>query len=416
MPTAHAAAFAAVALLAMPAAAQHTFPVQHTTRFGPLQDTWSGGVNLGNAPAGSYTAYLVATDWTSAGAGGDNSGQAGFALHTGPLAANPGSNGTGPSGSGSIIAYRTMDAVGAVNTATDRTQMFWFGTMGVPQTQATYTASGNDPLYLSWRTNAAVPGNGGVRNTRVTLNPRVTDTRTFVGRPAPTTFTDLGTLNTGAVSIDLPVSVSQGLGGERWARFSLTGDVSNALANTFDIFTTTNAGNGSINTGLILWRETSVGLIPVASTNPLGAGPPGVAKGLTFGSADAAAYGRPYGATFNPGYFDGRGGEAWVSRPWQVPPGFVGGTPGVAPAGVATLSAAQTYWLTIGSVSWGSSAGASIALDPDAAGVTMSGQEIYSLGVSTRSLNTTIFFRSVPAPGPVAILAMCSVLILRRRR
>jgi hypothetical protein len=407
------AAAASMCVLA-PALAQHTFPVQHTQRFGPLGSTWSGGVNLGAAPSGTYSTYLIATDWSTVGSGSDTSTQTRFALHTGALAANPGSNVTGPSGSGSIVAYRQYNAVGALNTQTDRTRMFWYGRVGQPQVRQTYTPSGTDPLYLSWQTGVAVPGNGGVSNTRVTLNPRVTDTRTFVGRPAPTSFIDLGTLNTGDVSIDLPVSGSSGLGGERWARFSLTGDVSNALSNTFDVFTRTNVGRGV--GGLILWRETAAGLIPVSSTSTLDTGPNGIATGLTFGSANTSAFGRPYGANFNPTYFDGRGGEGWVLEPWLEPPGFVGGTPGAAPAGLASLSAGQTYWLTIGPVVWTSNNGTTITLDPDGAGVTVGGNVIYSSGVSTRSFGSTVFIRSVPAPSALALLGIAAVSSRRRDR
>ncbi|MBY0262175.1 MAG: hypothetical protein K2Q20_07505 [Phycisphaerales bacterium] len=351
--------------------------------------------------SGRYTHALVVTDWQSVDPA-SSSRTAYPALHALPLGASPGSD-FAPANSGPVHFKPTGRAFGSAVDSSARTAMFWYDRLITP-----FSATGSTPLYLSAKGAAE---RGRWTNTRVTLNPVLRDSRTFSGAALPTSFTDLGTLQTGNTDISTPVTVTTGLRGQQWVRFRVSSAVSDALGNTFDVFTTPGTAT-SLDSSMVLFRESGEGLIPVAAGSAV-QGFTGAA-GLSFGSATTGLFGRGYGIPGGQAFFAGQGGDITFSALHFEPPGWVGNRPGEA-----TLSPAQTYWLAI------SNDAAAITTNPDpvtvflgadASSVDWAGSLTYDLANPTRGVNTTLFIKSVPGVGGWTVLALGAAVTVRRRR
>lgn len=392
------------------APAQVSFPQLHTTPFGPFSTTWSGGFNLGTpAPLnGGYTRYLIVTDWF--GSGIQNSTNLRVALHGGPLGPNPGGEFSGPAGSGPRHATPSTQALGSTAVQSEVNNLWWRGNIA-----ANAPIGGGNPVYLSVLSNQ--PGsNGRIRNTVVTLNPRIDDRRTFRGQvvPAPDllpqTFTDLGTLSVSGTELSRPVSASTGPGGIRWFKFAVDRAVNPTDRTAFDLFTTGGTSN-ALDSQLVLFRQTSAGLLPVSSSDDVN-GTQNRAAALSFGSPESTLFGRGYGLNGAGTYFRGQGGNEALGDEAALPMGYFANQPGSA-----SLAPTETYWLAVAHGSLVLS-GTTItqSLGEDRRSIVWSGEVVYGLGGPTSGLETTLNIRAVPGPSTAAGLALLLGLANRRRR
>ncbi|MFM9025444.1 MAG: hypothetical protein ACKON7_08915, partial [Planctomycetaceae bacterium] len=317
---------------ALPAEAQYAFSPIATT--GPHPTTnWQNGFNLGVATSGTYSSYLIVTDWSTA-AGDQWSSEAQAALHTAPLAAAPGDSYSGPVNSGTVTMVTFDSASGSIGDTDPRTNMFWTGALDQP-----FVANGVAPLYLSTRQTYAGSTTDNVAtwtNLRVVLDPVVTNTTITTGAALPTAWTDLGTLPVGATSLSLAVSnTATGAAGISWYRFRVDSAVDSS--NAFDFYTSPGP-QGSTDTRLSLFRDSPAGLLPVASTDDIDQQ---FQSGLTFGSADASQFQRPAYPATELGWFDGRGGTMELFG-YGAADGYYAGVPGQA-----ALSAGDLYYLAV---------------------------------------------------------------------
>jgi hypothetical protein len=374
----------------------------------PVTTTWSGGYNLGPVPAGTYSSYLIITNWNgSTSTANQWSSEARASLHGGPLGPTPGTAGTGPAGSGTIHVATPSAAFGSANSFIVQTNMFWFGNM-----TTAFNSDGTNNLYLSHRQTFLGPGpHVSWSNMRVVLNPTVTNSRTVNGIAAPSTVTDLGTLAVGSTSLTLPVNnTSTGAAGISWFRFQVSSNVDPSSA--FDIFTTPGSG-GTTDPRLTLFRNTGTGLVPVASTDDMTGT---LQAGLTFGSSDPTALGRNTYDSVSPGWFNGRGGT--LSLPNLDGLGYFSGV-----AGLATLASTNEYFLAVshfaGSAPSAALVGGGTTLDANELGVTLTGTVNIGLGNPTTALgtdNVLLNFRSLPTPGAMTLLGLGGLMAARRRR
>ncbi|MFZ4576263.1 MAG: hypothetical protein ACOYN0_17905, partial [Phycisphaerales bacterium] len=316
--------------------AQQTFAAGGLTATTAVQ-----GLSLGNATSAANT-FLIATDW-SAIAGNPFSNEARFAL-----------NGD-PSGSGTVYRGTSSFANGAGANANTST-LFSFGTLSAP-------VPAGAPVAL--RYNQTFTGSSASwANTRVVLNPTINDNATRAGLGVPTNFTDLGTFAIGATSLSVnAANTTIGATGRNWYRFSVNTNVSSSLGNALDIF-----GNNAGDSGLVVFRQTANGLIPVAEGDDI-AGAANRNAGVSFGSADATSNHRTtYAPVGNATYFRGQGGDRGAVNGYQN--GFYSGV-----AGAATLLAGETYFIgysnfspyLAGTLTGG---GASLGLDGTSVNVT----------------------------------------------
>ncbi|HMP16686.1 MAG TPA: hypothetical protein PKD72_06675 [Gemmatales bacterium] len=397
MKTRHLLAVASAAALSLVPTlhAQYAYaPIPGPT--GPVNTTWSGGYNLGTAPAGTYNSYLVITDWGPSTVANDQwSNEARASLHGSALGALPGTAAAGPAGSGTIHMATPVAAFGSANNINAVTNMFWFGDFST-----NFVSTGSNDLYLSHRQTFGATGDVTWQNLRVVLNPNVTNARTVNGIPAPTNFTDLGTLQVNNTNLSFAVdNTATGADGFSWFRFQVSQNVN--TSNAFDIFTTPGA-TGSLDTRLTLFRNSGTGLIPVASTDDMTAT---LQAGLTFGSGDPTDFGRPTYDSISPGWFNGRGGT--LALPNLTGLGYFSASPGLA-----TLSDSLEYFLAVSHFSntapTAPLTGGGTFLDADELGVTLTGTVNIGLNNPTVAMgegNVTLNFVSVPEPTSVALVA-----------
>jgi autotransporter-associated beta strand protein len=314
------------------AAAQFVYPPVAAT--GPhVTRAWQGGFNLGTAASGTYSRYLVVTDWFVT-SGNQWSSEARATLHGGPLGAAPGVSVDGPSNSGVVYLATPSAANGSATGTAARTNMFWTGTLATP-----FVATGSAPLYLSTRQTFASTsiGDNTARwtNLRVVLDPVIQESITTIGAPLPAAVTDLGTLTVGATNLTVPVSnLTTGVSGINWYRFGVDSPVDSARA--FDLYTS--VATRQVDTRLSLFRGSSSGLLPVASTDDMNSQ---LQAALSFGSADNTQFQRPSYQGTNPGWFDGRGGNTALSS-FGPADGYYATVPGAA-----RLAPGDTYYLAV---------------------------------------------------------------------
>ncbi len=370
--------------------------------------TWSGGYNLGPVPAGSYSSYLIITNWNGSSPAADQwSSEARASLHGGPLGGTPGTGAGGPAVSGTIHVATPGSAIGSAGSIAAQNNMFWFGSMGT-----NFNSDGTNDLYLSHRQTFTGPGpHVSWSNMRVVLNPTITNARTVNGIAAPGTVADLGTLNVGSTDLTLPVNnTSTGAGGISWFRFQVNSNVDASSA--FDIFTSAGSA-GSSDTRMTLFRNTGTGLVPVASTDDMTGT---LQAGLTFGSSDPTALGRDTYDSISPGWFNGRGGTLALANLAGL--GYFSGTPGAA-----SLDATNEYFLAVshfsGTAPTAPLTGGGTVLDMDELGVTLTGTVNVALGNPGTAMgtdNVLLNFRSIPTPGAMALLGLGGLMAARRRR
>ncbi len=371
--------------------------------------TWSGGYNLGQVPAGSYSSYMIVADWSGLSSPGNQwSNQARAALHGGPLGGTPGTGAGGPAGSGTIYAATPWAAIGSASSISPVQNMVWVGNMAT-----NFNSDGTNNLYLSHR--QTFDGFFGLyaqwRNMRVVLNPTVTNSRTVNGIAAPATVSDLGTLNVGSTNLTLPVNnTSTGAGGISWFRFQVDSNVGTSSA--FDIFTTPGSA-GFVDTRLTLFRNTGTGLVPVASTDDMTGT---LQAGLTFGSADPTSLSRDTYDSVSPGWFNGRGGTTEL-------PNMQGFDYFSGIAGLATLTSTSEYFLAVSHLSGADPnadlVGNGAALHANGLGVTLTGTVNVSMNYPVAAMGNDrvlLNFRSIPTPGAMALLGLGGLMAARRRR
>lgn len=411
--------FASVVLAGLTAqvnAQQHVFaPVGPT---GALGTTWQGPnadapFLLGNAPTGTWTSAFIAIDWSGSSPAADQWGsEARTALHSQAWDQffNPPGAGTSPTGSGTVFWSAPGAATSSANSIAAQPNVYW----SVANLTNSINSNGSQAVYLSSRQTFAGGGaSASHANIRVVLNPNIIGSSLGTGLSVPGAFTDLGTFAVGGTSHDVVINnTDTGSAGFTWLRFQVDRDVTGADA--FDMFSSIAAGGDvDTDTRVSLFRNTANGLFAVASTDDIGGG--NFNGGLTFGSSDAAAFGRDqYGVPGNgPTFFNGRGGTLGIAA--LNPFGYYSGT-----AGAAQLFAGEEYFVAISD--WQGT-------NPF---VTNSGLEITNDHVSLGSLNmglngpiaalgngNIVFsFRSVPEPSSFAIIALAGATLLvgRRRR
>ncbi|HMP02708.1 MAG TPA: PEP-CTERM sorting domain-containing protein [Gemmatales bacterium] len=389
--------------------AQHPFaPIPGPS--GGVTTTWSGGYNLGTAPAGTYSSYLIITNWGPSTALNDQwSNEARASLHGSPLDAAPGTGTGGPANSGTIHIATPGAATGSASNINAVTNMFWFGSLSSP-----FVSTGANNLFLSHRQTFNSAGDVTWQNMRVVLDPNVTNNRTVNGIAAPAAFTDLGTLQVGNTNLTFAVdNPNTGAAGFNWYRFQVDANVDASTA--FDIFTTPGA-TGTLDTRLTLFRNSATGLIPVASTDDMSGT---LHAGLTFGSSDDTAFLRDTYDAISPGWFNGRGGTLALVNLNGL--GYFSGVPGAA-----TLSDSLEYFLAVshfsGTAPTAPLTGGGTLLDLDELGVTLTGTVNIGLGNPGTAMgdgNVTLNFRSIPEPTSLALLAAAmsgGAFFVRRRR
>lgn len=386
--------FAALAgtAIASVAQAQYAFPV-----FNPAPSattsTWRN-TNLGAAPAGSYTTFMVMLDWTSVGAGNGWSNEARSTLSSMPANANTLSTPTYPVGN---VLYRNnlAAATGSAGTTANVNNIYWTGTL------ATSYAGGSD-MYLNFRQSFGA-ANPNWSNVRVVLNPIVNAVTNYATAiTAPSTFTDLGTLAVGNTNQSHAVAPGAGA----WFRFQVSSNVNNAQNNAFDFFT-----SGAEDTRLHIFRQTPGGLLPIASNDDI-AGATNRNGGASFGSSDPNAYGRDTWNTTVAGgaaWFNGRGGDTVSANVPSL----------TNTAGSGALNAGDVYWAWSGY--WSGSGLATTSQTslqmPNA--VTFNTVATHTVNFTSTPLTTIPFaleIRSVPTPGSAMLLGMGGLVALRRRR
>lgn len=384
MRTSHLLPATAMACLLLSAGAAHA---QQVLSAGNLTATnTTQGLLLGTSAAQADT-YLVVANWSQI-SGNPYSNEARFALN-----ANVAGTGTTYRGTGAF-------ANGILNSSTSTT-IWSYGTLSNP-----ITAGGSVALRYS----QTFSGSSATwANTRVVLNPAVNDTTTRSGLTAPTSYTDLGVIAIGATNRTITVSnTATGAAGRNWYRFTVSGNVSNALGNALDFFTT-----GATDTGLVLFRQTASGLVPVADGDDIG-GFENRNSGISLGSADPASNGRDsYAQPGDPLYFQGQGADR--NAPTGFTSGFFTGTPGAA-----NLDASQTYWLGLSAYNPYLSStliGGGTTLGADGISINTSGNHELTWGDPTAALgDLTLEIRSIPTPGTFVTIALAGFVASRRRR
>lgn len=374
---------------------------------GPINTTWSGGYNLGTAPAGVYSSYLIIANYNGSSVPADQwSNEARASLHGGPLSGTPGTAAAGPTGSGTVHIATPAAAIGSAGNINPVSNMFWFGNM-----TNNFNSDGSNSLYLSHRQTFNATGDASWSNMRVVLNPTITNSRTVNGIAAPGVVSDLGTLGVGTTNLSLPVNnPSTGAGGFSWFRFQVDSAVN--ASNAFDIFTTPGAV-GTSDTRLTLFRNTGTGLVPVASTDDMTGT---LQAGLSFGSSDPTTFDRGTYDSVSPGWFNGRGGTLALANMAGLE--YFANAPGTA-----TLSASNEYFLAVshfsGTAPTATLAGGGTLLNGDELGVTLTGTVTAGLGNPTTAMgidNVVVNFRSIPSPGALALMAVGGLIANRRRR
>lgn len=366
----------ACALLAGSACGQQVF---NAGTLNAIQST--RGLSLGPATAGA-TSYLITTNWSTPSGGFSIDAEFALAQNAAPAAAG--------------TTYRPMGRFNNGQSNGGPLQLFAYGSLAAP------IAAGQN-VAINYRQNFS-GATGTFANTRVVLNPIINAVTTRTGLSVPASFTDLGKFDVGQTSLTLPVS-----GGTRqWFRFQVDGAVSNSLGNALDIFTT-----GSFDSRLVLFRQTAIGLLPVANTDDIASGS-NLNAALSFGSANPASNGR--GTYAQPGatnFFAGQGGTE--AAPVGFDAGYFAG-----PAGAASLSSTEVYWL--GLQNWNgvlSSSGPAptATLGSDGVSVNITDTRTLTWASTTTSISaTTLNIRSIPSPGAAGVVLVAGVFATRRRR
>ncbi len=371
-----------LAAIAGSAQAQQIFSAGNLTATNTVQ-----GQLLGNATSGAST-FLITTNW-SANAGSPYSNEARFALNSDP--------------SGSGTSYRGPGAFGS-GTANNSsaTTLFSYGTLAAP-------VSAGAPVAL--RYNQTFAGSSATwSNTRVVLNPTINDNATRSGLSVPATFTDLGTLAVGSTNLSInAANTASGAAGRNWYRFAVSGNVTNSIGNALDIF-----GGNAGDSGLVVFRQTASGLIPIAEGDDI-AGAANRGAGVSFGSSDATSNFRAtYAPAGNATYFQGQGGDRGAVSGYDA--GFFSGTPGAA-----SLLAGETYFIGFSNYSpylTSTLTGGGASLGADGTSVNVTGAYGLAWGNPTAALGSaaTLEIRSVPTPGAMALMGLGGLLVARRRR
>ena len=385
-------AAAAVAAMAGTAFGQHAFPV-----FNPapsaVTNTWRAQ-NLGAAPAGSYSSYIVMFDWFNIAPGNGWSNEARSTLSSTPANANTLATPTYADAGNVVYGNNLVAATGSINNISDRSNIFWTGNLANPY------AGGSD-FYLNFR-QSFNSTNMNWENVRVVLAPVINNVVDRNHIAVPTSFTDLGTQSVG--STNLSVNVAAGTGA--WFRFSVDSNVNNAAGNAFDMFT-----SGAVDTRMHVFREGANGLVPIATTDDI-AFPSNPNGAATFGSSDGMSNGRDdYGVTGVPGVFDfdGRGGRDLVANIPTL----------TNTAGAGSLDVGESYWVWVGfwQATALSAAQANLVMQSDAVTFDIVSKFTESFNdVGTAHEGFTLEIRSLPTPGAFALLGLGGLVATRRRR
>lgn len=301
--------------------------------------SWENGFPLGPVPAGTYSTYFIATDWSASG-GSQWSTEARLALHAAPLAAVPGNRDSGPLDSGAIYLATAQQATNAGTGTTPRNNMYWSGAFSDP-----LTSDGTAGLFVSTRQTYAAPSPGANTatwsNVRVILDPDIQDSVEISAPAPPFSATDLGNLQVGQTNLTLPIrNELTGPPGISWYKFTVDAPVD--TDNAFDFYTV--VGQQEVDTRLSLFRAGVPGLLPVASTDDMGSL---LQAGLSFGSADTTQFQRQSYLGTNGSWFNGRGGGTAVP-PLSATGGFYANVPGAA-----RLLPGEAYYLAVSQFSGG---------------------------------------------------------------
>jgi hypothetical protein len=389
-------AAATLAATAGSAMAQHAFPV-----FNPapsaVTNVWSSH-NLGAAPAGSYSTYLVMLDWFNIAPGNGWSNEARSTLSSTPANANTLTTPSYADPANVVYGNNLTAPIGSVASIADRANIYWTGNLANPY------AGGTD-FHLNFR-QSFNSTNMNWENVRVVLDPIINTTTDRNHFAVPTAFTDLGTQSVGGTN--LSVNVPAGAGA--WFRFGVDANVNNAAGNAFDMFT-----SGGVDTRMHVFRESANGLVPIATTDDIGAfggSPTNFNGAASFGSDDADSNGRDtYGVSGvgGPFDFDGRGGR---DLPANIP--SLTNTPGAG-----SLDVGESYWVWVGFWS-GTALGVSQSNIVSQSGavtfdITNKFTENFN-DVGSQHAGFTLELRSIPTPGAFALLGLGGLVATRRRR
>lgn len=301
--------------------------------------SWENGFPLGPVPAGTYSTYFIATDWSASG-GSQSSQEARLSLHSAPLASVPGNLQSGPLDSGTIYLSTAQQAIGSGADTTARSDMYWSGAFSHP-----VASDGTAGMFVSTRQTYAAPSPGANTatwsNVRVILDPDIQDSVEISAPAPPFSATDLGNLPVGQTDLTLPIrNELTGPPGISWYKFTVDAPVD--TDNAFDFYTV--VGQQEVDTRLSLFRAGLPGLLPVASTDDMGSL---LQAGLSFGSADTTQFQRQSYLGANGSWFNGRGGSTTVP-PLSETDGFYVNVPGAA-----RLLPGEAYYLAVSQFSGG---------------------------------------------------------------
>ncbi len=388
-----AAAFAPAAM------AQYAFPTQFASPgdSGSMSTAWRN-VNLGTAPAGTYTSYLVVTDWFSVGGTYQYSSEATYALSSLGGAGTTGSSGTAPTGAGTI--YRNNGSVAATGSLSSgssaRTNMYWTGNL-----TTNFVSTGAESLFLNFGQRfASGVNNARWQNVRVILNPSNNVVTNNVGIAAPSSFVDLGNITPGSSITGAPNYFNTGITGStaagtpvQWYRFNLQTAISSANALDIDTFGTGAPPTG-VDTRLILWQQTANGLVPVGNNDDISGGLYNNASFLSYGNS-STSFGSSGLASENRGY----------GNPFNY-----AGTAGAA-------LAVGDYFISVGYYTNNSSSSSSTS-------AVFTGTGINSVTTTTWSMSTAgttygdyiLNIRAIPTPGTAGLMGLGMLAAARRRR
>lgn len=390
---------AGVAAAMAPAAmAQYSFPVQWASPgdSGSMNTSWQN-LNLGTAPAATYSSYLVVADWFSVGGTYQYSSEATWAMTQNAGAGTSGSGGTAPTGAGTVYRNNgSTTATGSLASGTTAvTNMYWTGNM-----TNNFVSTGAENLNFAFSQRfASGVNNGRLQNLRVILNPvntvsAPTNLNSVTGVAAPATFTDLGTIDTLGTPFNynspgFTTSASQRL---VWFRFTLAYGQS-MPSFLLDMDTENNANSsGTLDAQINMFIENGSGqLVGFAADDDDGTG---TRSQLTFGDGNTGAGTRPYGVA--------SGGLAYNGRDTNF----------AMPAG--------TYWVSVGQYQNDFGAGSLPTAVGSVGEFGLNSQ--WSFNNTTLNATSTTYGTSqfnlhfVPAPGSAALVGLAGLIAGRRRR
>lgn len=379
-----------LASVACMAQAQYAFPAFTQTGSGTIGTTWQE-FNLGPAPAGTYTSYLVVMDWTGPNTTTNQwSNEVDISMganSTGAL----GTANTGPSTSFVSPRYvvNAASAIGSAGNVNPVNNMYWTGNF-----TTNYTGGTNLSFYS--HQSFAAAGNASHNNVRVILNPvntssAPTNVNSVTGVAAPASFTNLGTIDTGIGSYvynsgAVTTSAANPL---QWFSFTLAygGTLPGFL---LDLDTENNANSsGTMDSQINLFYQNSSGqLIAYSADDDDGSG---LRSQLSYGNTSPTANGRPYTAA--------AGGVAYNGRDSAF----------TMPAG--------TYFFSLGFYNADITGLPTAVNSVGATGLHSAWQfNNTTLGTTTTYGTTQVNINFVPTPGTAGLMGLGMLAAARRRR